>query len=61
MIVASFVYFHIKNLILLLLTFSISVSAFAQSQTEKKVTITEKELFNWILRSIVFYSRVFEQ
>jgi len=61
MIVASFVYFHIKNLILLLLTFSISVSAFAQSQTEKKVAITEKELFNWILRSIVFYSRVFEQ
>jgi len=35
-----------KILILLLLTFSIFSSVIAQNQTEKKLSITEKELFN---------------
>jgi hypothetical protein len=37
-----------KILILLLLTFSIFSSVIAQNQTEKKLSITEKELFNKI-------------
>jgi len=41
-----FVYLHMKNLILLLLSFSIYSSVSAQNQTEKKVAITEKELFS---------------
>ena len=41
-----FVYLHMKNLILLLLSCLIYSSVSAQSQTEKKVAITEKELFS---------------
>ena len=41
-----FVYLHMKNLILLLLSCLIYSSVSAQSQTEKKVVITEKELFS---------------
>ena len=43
-----FVYLHMKNIILLLLTFSICTSVTAQSQNERKVAITQKELFNKI-------------
>ena len=43
-----FVYLHMKNTILLLLTFSICTSVTAQSQNERKVAITQKELFNKI-------------
>ena len=42
------VYLYMKILILLLLTFSIFSSVIAQNQTEKKLSITEKELFNKI-------------
>ena len=41
-----FVYLHMKNLILLLLSCLIYSSVSAQNQTEKKVAITEKELFS---------------
>ena len=41
-----FVYLHMKNLILLLLSCLIYSSVSAQNQTEKKVVITEKELFS---------------
>ena len=41
-----FVYLLMKNLILLLLSCLIYSSVSAQSQTEKKVAITEKELFS---------------
>lgn len=45
-VVTSFVYSHMKNVILFLLTFTICASSFAQSQNERKVVTTQIELFN---------------
>lgn len=54
--VASFVYSHMKILILLLFTFSFCVSVFAQSKNEKKGSAIQIELFNKVsqLDSLLF-------
>ena len=47
-VVSSLYIYKMKNLILLLLTFTICASILAQNQNERKVAITQIELFNKI-------------